>query len=138
MNLEYGYAMIVLKYFESNNDYINFIKICKCYKDILKSFKFNPISNPELFPCIETQYFYNSNDFKYALPQRYRYLYWGEFTHDQEIKIKKINSNKYKYNEYDNNLLIKEKLISMDIRKMIYSRLLINTKFIIDKVIYDS
>lgn len=136
--LEPGYAMIVLKYFNTNNDYINFIKVCKKYKDILECFKFNPIGDPELFPNIETQQFYNSNDFIYALPQMYRYLYWGEFTHDQEMKIKKINSKKYKFNYYDENILIKDKLISKDLRKSICSRLLINSDFKINNLLFDS
>lgn len=138
IKLEHGYAMIVLKYFRTNNDYINFIKTCKKFKDILECFKFNPIGNPELFPNIETQHFYNNNDFIYALPHMYRYLYWGEFTHDQEIKIKKINSRKYKYNNYDENLLVKDKLISKDVRKMIYTRLLSNTRLKISNKIFDS
>ena len=136
--IDYAHAMIILKYFRTSNDYINFIKVNKKYKDILESFKFNPIGNPELFPNIETQHFYNNNDFIYALPQMYRYLYWGEFTKEQETKIKKINVRKYKYNYYDNNLFIKDKLINKDVRKMIYSRLLNNSNFILDELVFDS
>ena len=37
--------MIVGKYFESNNDYINVMKVCKRYEQLTQMYHFNPIED---------------------------------------------------------------------------------------------
>ena len=41
--------MIICKYFELNNDYINIMKLNKKYKQLNKEYTYNPISNTSLF-----------------------------------------------------------------------------------------
>lgn len=136
--LSIDFIMIISKYFITNKDFINIIKVCKKYKELLELFKFNPISNPILFSNIQTQYFYNNQDFIYALPNMYRYIYFGEFNKYQINKIKEINIKKqYKYNKYDDKLLIKDKLISKDIRQSICNKILFNSNFKIENKIFD-
>ena len=52
--------MIIGKYFKSNADYINIMKVCKKYKELVLMYKFNPISDISLFKNIQTQHFYNN------------------------------------------------------------------------------
>lgn len=136
--LQEGYIMIVSKYFNSNQDFINLIKVNKKYKDLIECFKFNPISDPQLFVNIETQHFYKNDDFIFALPKMYRYIYWGEFTKEQKIKLKEINQNNYKFNNYDNKINLKDKLIEKNNRNRIINKILINSNYKIKKLIYDS
>ena len=56
--------MIIGKYFESNNDFINVMKVCKKFNKIVKIYHFNPISDCSLFENMETQYLYNIYDEK--------------------------------------------------------------------------
>ena len=37
--------MIVGKYFETNNDYINVMKVCKRYEQLTQMYHFNPIED---------------------------------------------------------------------------------------------
>ena len=54
--------LIIGKYFESNNDYINIMKVAKRYHDLAEMYHYNPISDTDLFVNIETQYFYSLRD----------------------------------------------------------------------------
>ena len=54
--------MIIGKYFESNNDCINTMKVAKRYHDLAKMYHFNPIQECELFVNMETQHFYKKED----------------------------------------------------------------------------
>lgn len=74
--LSIDYIMIVGKYLKSENDYINIIRVCKKYNELLLMYKYNPISNCDLFPNIETQHFYNYSDIFYRKRNMYRYVYW--------------------------------------------------------------
>ena len=58
------FIMIVGKYFESNKDFINVMKSCKRYKELVSMYHFNPISDISLFENIQTQHFYERNDIK--------------------------------------------------------------------------
>ena len=51
--------MIIGKYFKTNNDYINVMKVNKKYHNLVKMYHFNPISDCNLFINIETQHFYS-------------------------------------------------------------------------------
>ena len=70
--------MIVGKYLMEECDYINLVKVCKKYKELLLMYKFNPISNCDLFPNIQTQHFYSYADIFYRKRNMFRYIYWIE------------------------------------------------------------
>ena len=46
--------MIIGKYFKSNNDYINIMKVNKKYHDLVEMYHFNPINDIYLFSKMET------------------------------------------------------------------------------------
>ena len=50
--------MIIGKYFKSNNDYINVMKVNKKYHDLIEMYHFHSINNSSLFTKIKTQHFY--------------------------------------------------------------------------------
>ena len=70
--------MIVGKYYQDNNDFINTMKVSSRYQELVSMYHFNPISDPVLFENLETQHFYNKNDFSNKLPNKFRYLNWSE------------------------------------------------------------
>ena len=90
--------MIVGKYFETNDDYINVMKVCKKYHDLVRMYHFNPISECELFENMETQHLYGPEDKK--TPGMHQYVYW--YHPDKELEenevIKPINAYKYVVN----------------------------------------
>ncbi|KAL7717251.1 Leucine rich repeat containing protein BspA family protein [Entamoeba marina] len=61
------YSMLVVsKYFETPQDYINIVCVNSKFKETTKKLRFNPISitSLKLFPKIQTQYLYGENDVK--------------------------------------------------------------------------
>ncbi|ELP91304.1 hypothetical protein EIN_153110 [Entamoeba invadens IP1] len=58
--------MIVSKYFDSINDFLTLIKVCKKYLEIPSMFHYNPVSinndNKKLFPNVETLHLYVNGD----------------------------------------------------------------------------
>lgn len=74
--LTIDYMMIVGKYFESNNDFINTMKINHRYQELVSMYYFNPISDTTLFENLETQHFYNENDLNNQLQDKFRYINW--------------------------------------------------------------
>ena len=83
------FIMIVGKYFKSPNDFINIMKICKRYEELVLMYKFNPISDISLFENIQTQHFYNKEDVKNKKDGLFQYIYW--FNDEELIKNKKDN-----------------------------------------------
>ena len=83
------FLMIIGKYFKTNKDFINIMKVNKKYKELVLMYKFNPISDISLFENIETQHFYNKEDIKNKKEEMYQYIYW--FKDDKLIKNKKEN-----------------------------------------------
>ena len=56
-------AMLIIgKYFTKNRDYINMMRVCKKYHDLVSMYHFNLIDEYELFENMETQHFYYEND----------------------------------------------------------------------------
>ena len=51
------FIITVGKYFKSNKDFINIMKVCKKYKELVLMYKFNPINDISLFENIQTQHF---------------------------------------------------------------------------------
>ena len=90
--------MIIGKYFETNDDYINVMKVCKKYHDLVSMYHFNPINECELFENMQTQHLYGPEDKK--TPGMHQYVYW--YHPDKELEenevIKPINAYKYVVN----------------------------------------
>ncbi|KAL7720761.1 Leucine rich repeat protein [Entamoeba marina] len=83
-------VLIVSKYFESPQDYINAICVCKKFKETTEKLRFNPIrvATKKLFPLMETQYFYSRKDKK--IPGIKRFEAWYEVTWvEYKILLKK-------------------------------------------------
>ena len=59
------FMMIIGKYFKSNKDYINVMKVNKKYEQLVLMYKFNPISDISLFENIQTQHFYKKEEIKH-------------------------------------------------------------------------
>lgn len=74
--LSIDFIMIVGKYFINDNDFINLIKVNSKFNQLLLMYKFNPISNCDLFPNIETQHFYEYKDIFYRKRNMFKYIYW--------------------------------------------------------------
>jgi len=68
--------MIVGKYLETEIDFINLVKVCTKYNELLLMYKFNPISNCDIFPNIQTQHFYQYRDIFYRKRDMFKYVYW--------------------------------------------------------------
>ena len=70
------FLMIIGKYFNSCQDFINVMKVCSKYIELVEMYKFNPISNSDLFINIETQHFYEYKDIFYRKRGMIKYIYW--------------------------------------------------------------
>ena len=84
------FIMIVGKYFKSSNDFINVMKVCKKYEELVLMYKFNPISNISLFENIQTQHFYKRKDVKNKKDGLFQYIYWY-YDYEELKKNKKDN-----------------------------------------------
>ena len=82
--------MIIGKYFESNIDYINVMKLTKNFKQLVLMYHFNPISDWHLFENIETQCIYKEEDKENINQGISRYVYWYPIDYE---KYKRRNSN---------------------------------------------
>ena len=90
--------MIIGKFFESNNDYVNVMKTSKKYNQLVKMYHFNPISECELFENMETQYLLKRKDVKKQ--GMYQYVYWYHVNKELEENeiMKPVNAYKYVVN----------------------------------------
>ena len=68
--------LIIGKYFRSNNDYINIMKIVRKYRDLVQMYHFNPISDYSLFVNMETQCFYEPSDKAKMQRGMSKYVHW--------------------------------------------------------------
>lgn len=130
--------MIVGKYFKEPKDYINVMKVSKTYEHLVDMYKFNPIADTSLFPNLQTQYFYRRQDFQTVVPKMYRYVYWGTFNKKLESDVKKVNSRRYKVNQYDETPNISDKLVSKNIDHRHIMELLNGLYLRCGDLIYDS
>ena len=91
--------IIISKYFNTINDYINIEKTCKEYNGLIESFHFNPIpfqneKEREIFKNIETYHFYSYEEVKEIKESRIKeYIHWERVYSDM---IKKDEKHKYK------------------------------------------
>ena len=121
-HLTVDFIMIIGKYLESNADFINVMKVCKKYKELVSMYKFNPISDISLFKNIQTQHFYNKQDIDNKKNGLFQYIYWY-LVDDKLIKNKKDNEifkpfNAYKY--IINNIPILEEWSGLKYKEILY------------------
>jgi len=102
--LTLDFVMILGKYFEENKDFINVMKVCKKYEELVEMYHFNPISNISLFENIQTQHFYNQEDINNKKNGLYKYIYWIVTNADEVINYlkNKINNIENENKEYKN------------------------------------
>ena len=132
--LTVDFIMIIGKYFKTNNDFVNVMKVCKKFQELVSMYKFNPISDISLFECMQTQHFYSESDFATALPKMYQYIFWTKRCDEGIEYIRRANHRaNYRLNEYDKNDL-NSRIICKDATKMLIDRALFNTPFEIGKV----
>ena len=69
--------LIVAKYLQTEQDYINLVCVCKNFKKTLKKFRYNPIPvhNTKLFPLMQTQFLYNPYEKRIEDVDLYRICY---------------------------------------------------------------
>ncbi|KAL7717901.1 hypothetical protein QTN25_004604 [Entamoeba marina] len=73
-----SYSMLIIsKYFNSKEDYINVICVNSKFKETTEKLRYNPIPTKslKLFPNIQTQYLYNEDDIKINGIDLYKVLY---------------------------------------------------------------
>lgn len=143
------FLMIIGKYYKSNNDFINSMKLSKRYQDLTSMYHFNPISDTTLFENLQTQHFYEDQDLDNVLVDKFFYTNWTKkyFTNNTILD----NSHKLVYEEdpnYENTdgqmvfedrerpndrYSNKRSLFSYDIATTFKNKLIIGTKLIITK-----
>ena len=74
--------LIIGKYFETNKNYVNVMRVAKKYHDLVSMYHFNPISEYKLFGNMETQHLYGPKDVKKQ--GMYQYIYW--YHPDKELE----------------------------------------------------
>ena len=84
--------MIIGKYLEKSQDYVNVMKTTKRYHDLTQMYHFNPISDTSLFDNMETQYLYTKDDVQKK--GMIHYIHWYEV--DYETFKLKTEKNIYK------------------------------------------
>ncbi|BFU26177.1 leucine rich repeat protein, BspA family [Entamoeba histolytica] len=109
MQLGYNEIMIVSKYFEDINDFINLEIGIKRFQGNMERFHFNPIPlnqhSRKLFPNIETFHIYNKEDEIFKEGRIIKYVIWYDVSYSRYLKEKK-EMNEYKniaYTQEDRN-----------------------------------
>ena len=90
--------LIVAKYLQTPNDYINLICVCKNYKKTLKKFRYNPIPvhSTKLFPLMQTQFLYHPSEKRIEDVDLYRICYpvsykqYLEYQKEGNVKCSKV------------------------------------------------
>ena len=86
--------MIIGKYFKKSIDYVNVMKVCKVYHDLVSMYHFNPISECELFENMESQYLYRIEDQKNKKEGMHKYVYL--YPVDYELFTKRKENEVFK------------------------------------------
>ena len=100
------------RYFNSNEDYINVMKVNKKYKNLTRMYEFNPISDTTMFKHMKIQHFYRSSDKKNKLMNMKFYIYWYN---DKEAKQQPQLNEIFKYEIRMENNKGKKMISSIDI-----------------------
>lgn len=86
------FAVMIGRYFETPQDFINMMKVNKKFKDLVTIYRYNPISNPDLFVNIQTQHFYELDDLeKYSVKGKTIYTFW-KYDDKQDKLLHRLNS----------------------------------------------
>ncbi|GAB1228123.1 hypothetical protein ENUP19_0377G0002 [Entamoeba nuttalli] len=103
MQLGYNEIMIVSKYFEDINDFINLEIGIKRFQGNMERFHFNPIPlnqySRKLFPNIETFHIYNKYDEIFEDGRIFKYVIWYNVSYSTYLEEKE-EMNEYKNIEY--------------------------------------
>ena len=83
----------VSRYFKTRDDFRNIELVCKKYRDFALMFRYNPISDTDLFPMMKRQYFYKREDVKNKIDGMSLYVYCFEV--NQYEWIFKKDNEKY-------------------------------------------
>ncbi|GAB1224293.1 hypothetical protein ENUP19_0187G0005 [Entamoeba nuttalli] len=114
MKIGYNEIMIVSKYFEDINDFINLEIGIKRFRGNLERFHFNPIPlnqySRKLFPNIETFHIYNKEDEIFNDGRIFKYVIWYKVNYSTYLEEKK------EMNEYKISNLQKKIEINMEIQ----------------------
>ncbi|KAL7718979.1 F-box domain-containing protein [Entamoeba marina] len=97
--------LIVSKYFETTQDYINVISVNSKFKETTEKLRFNPISitSLKLFPKIQTQYLYNEDDIKIEGIDNYEIWYEVDYAYSLIFSEERIKTHHIKYTQSDMN-----------------------------------
>ncbi|BFU26173.1 Leucine rich repeats (6 copies), putative [Entamoeba histolytica] len=103
MQIGYNEIMIVSKYFEDINDFINLEIGVKRFQGNMERFHFNPIQlnqySRKLFPNIETFHIYNKEDKIFKDGKIFKQIIWYKVNYSRYLKEKE-EMNEYKNIEY--------------------------------------
>ena len=118
-NLTIDYVMIVGKYLETNNDFINLTKVSKKYKDLIEMYHFNPISDPSLFINIQTQHFYFQEDYNlYKLNKMYQYIFWRTDTNLLDLIQNDILNDDNSYGAINKYIIKRRTFYRIDLNRL--------------------
>ncbi|GAB1226258.1 hypothetical protein ENUP19_0282G0008 [Entamoeba nuttalli] len=103
MQIGYNEIMIVSKYFEDINDFINLEIGIKRFRGNMERFHFNPIPlnqySRKLFPNIETFHIYNKEDEVFEDGRIFKHVIWYKVSYSRHLQEKK-EMNECKNIEY--------------------------------------
>ena len=76
------FLLAIGKYFRSNQDFINVMRVNKKYRNLTEIYKYNPISDTSLFVNIKTQHLYTIEDRENMLKDMVCYVHWYKCNYD--------------------------------------------------------
>ena len=100
--------MIVGKYFNTINDYINIEKCCREYNGLIEQFHFNPIplrnkKEIELFKNLETYHYYSEKEINISDERIKQCIHWENVSYSLWKENEKENVE-FRKVEYINNM----------------------------------
>ena len=94
------YMIIVGRYFETSLDFVNLIRVCKRYKNLVEMYRYNPIVDTSLFQNMQSFYVYDSGKFTLETYKEYTergvaiFVFWMAEYHVMEtLERKKLIDN---------------------------------------------
>ena len=106
--LEVEILSYIGKYFVSNNDFINMMKVSKKYKSLVSLYKYNPIDDYRLFANMEEQHVY-SNEFNQKRRRGMKkYIQWKKQwdKNKKDAKNEEVKRYSFKLLNISNELII--------------------------------
>ena len=89
---------IASRYFDSLDDHINLIRVCKRMRGNMEKFHYNPISvdskSVKLFPNVESLHLYDERDEYLSGGRIERYVNWRKISFYDSEQVKRINKGK--------------------------------------------